>query len=112
VTSPSEAGPTVRLERRALRDGAYDRLLTMLLDGPLEPDRDEPIPVLRRAHVHRLRQTVGVGLTDSPETSAEHARILAALETSAPDQVVSDALRDHLEAVRARSVADSKLDGR
>jgi len=62
------------------------------------------------AHVHRLRQTIGVGLTDSHEASLEHGRILAALESSAPDEVVRSALRDHLEAVRARSIADSELD--
>ena len=61
------------------------------------------------AHVHRLRQTVGVGLTDSHEASTEHARILDALETDAPDAEVKEALRDHLEAVRSRSIADSKL---
>jgi DNA-binding GntR family transcriptional regulator len=239
--SSAEAGPPVRLERRALRDGAYDLLLDMLLDGSLQPGvnlsidglarqlgvsptpirealvnlehtglvtraalrgyrvapefsaeqigqlvdaraivelgaldqalrhRDELIPVLRLAHerhqqviadidategsltgsariagyrryfeadwgfhlaimrqadnpfivqlaeslgahVHRLRQTVGVGLTDSHQASTEHARILDALETSAPDEVVRDALREHLEAVRSRSIADSLLD--
>ncbi len=61
------------------------------------------------AHVHRLRQTVGVGLTDSHEASAEHGRILSALQSGAPDEAVRQALRDHLEAVRSRSVADSEL---
>ena len=61
------------------------------------------------AHVHRLRQTIDVGLTDSHETSVEHGRILVALETSAPDHAVKEALGDHLEAVRTRSIADSKL---
>ena len=238
--SSAEAGPPVRLERRALRDGAYDLLLDMLLDGSLQPGvnlsidglarqlgvsptpirealvnlehtglvtraalrgyrvapefsaeqigqlvdarsvvelgaldqallrRGELIPVLQRAHehhqqviasidaeegsltggariasyrryfdadwgfhlammrhadnpfivqlaeslgahVHRLRQTVGVGLTDSHEASTEHARILSALETEAPDTEVKRALREHLESVRARSIADSQL---
>ncbi|MET1005059.1 MAG: GntR family transcriptional regulator [Propionibacteriaceae bacterium] len=237
----SEAVPPARLERRALRDGAYDKLLDMLLDGTLAPDvnlsidglarelgvsptpirealvnlehtglvtrtalrgyrvappfdavqigqlvdarsvvelgaldqalrrRDSLAPALRRAyerhqqviadidalpeqsptarlisyrryfdvdwgfhvaimqhadnpfilqlaeslgaHVHRLRQTVGVGLTDSHEASTEHARILEALESGAPGAAVRDALRDHLEAVRARSIADSELLG-
>jgi len=61
------------------------------------------------AHVHRLRQTVGVGLTDAHEASIEHARILSALETDAPDAEVKQALREHLESVRSRSIADSKL---
>ncbi len=61
------------------------------------------------AHVHRLRQTIGVGLTDSHEASSEHGRIVEALESGAPGEAVQDALRDHLEAVRARSIADSKL---
>jgi len=243
VASFPDGGP-IRLERRALRDGAYDTLLNMLLDGSLPPDvnlsidglarelgvsptpirealvnlehtglitrtalrgyrvappfnaeqigqlvdarsvvelgaldqalrrRGELIPVLRRAHehhqqvianidagegsltggarvasyrryfdadwgfhlammrhadnpfivqlaeslgahVHRLRQTIGVGLTDSHEASIEHARILMALETDAPDAEVKQALRGHLESVRSRSIADSKLgDGR
>lgn len=242
MTSPSEAVPPARLERRALRDGAYDRLLDMLLDGSLQPDvtlsidglarelgvsptpirealvnlehtglvsrtalrgyrvappfsaeqigqlldarsivelgalgqslrrRGELVLALRRAHehhqqviadidgtdgsltdpsriagyrryldadwgfhvalmrpadnpfivqlaeslgahVHRLRQTVGLGLTDSHETSAEHGRILAALESAARDHVVTEALDDHLQAVRARSIADSSRTG-
>ncbi|HSU37735.1 MAG TPA: GntR family transcriptional regulator [Propionibacteriaceae bacterium] len=239
MASSPDGGP-VRLERRALRDSAYDMLLNMLLDGSLRPDvnlsidglardlgvsptpirealvnlehtglvtrtalrgyrvappfnaeqigqlvdarsvvelgaldqallrRGELIPVLRRAHehhqqviasidaeeesltggariasyrryfdadwgfhlvmmrhagnpfivqlaeslgahVHRLRQTVGVGLTDSHEASTEHAQILTALETGAPDAAVKQALREHLESVRSRSIADSKL---
>jgi DNA-binding GntR family transcriptional regulator len=61
------------------------------------------------AHTHRLRQSVGVGLTDSHEAAAEHLRILLALETGAPDAAVREALRDHLEAVRSRSIADCRL---
>lgn len=60
------------------------------------------------AHVHRLRQTVGVGLTDSHEASSEHGLILAALESGAPDDHVQAALREHLQAVRSRSIADSR----
>lgn len=62
------------------------------------------------AHVHRLRQTVGVGLTDSHEASSEHGRILDALAGGAPDEAVLQELRDHLEAVRSRSIADCQLD--
>jgi len=61
------------------------------------------------AYVHRLRQTIGVGLTDSHEASAEHAAILDALETGASDEAVQQTLRDHLQAVRARSIADSEI---
>lgn len=61
------------------------------------------------AHVHRLRQSVGVGLTDSHEASTEHGRILQALEESAPDEVVIEAMRVHLESVRTRSIGDSQL---
>jgi DNA-binding GntR family transcriptional regulator len=64
------------------------------------------------AHVHRLRQTIGVGLTDAHEASAEHSRVLSALESGASADTVRDALRDHLEAVRARSIADSQLSRR
>jgi DNA-binding GntR family transcriptional regulator len=234
------AGPPVRLERRALRDGAYDALLDMLLDGSLQPDdtisieglarelgvsptpirealvnlehtglirrtalrgyrvappfdaeqigqlldaraivelgaldqalarRATLVPILRLAHerhqqviaeidatedtltggeriasyrryfdadwgfhvammrhadnpfivqlaeslgahVHRLRQSIGVGLTDSHEASTEHAAILDALETDAPNEVIHQTLQDHLQAVRARSIADSEI---
>lgn len=57
-------------------------------------------------HVHRLRQTIGVGLTDSHDASAEHGRILAALERGAPDQSVLATLDEHLQALRGRWVAD------
>ncbi len=50
------------------------------------------------SHVHRLRQTIGVGLTDSHEARTEHGRILAALERGAPDQSVVAALDEHLQA--------------
>ena len=61
------------------------------------------------AHTHRLRQSVGVGLTDSHEAATEHLRIVRALETGASDAAVREALRDHLEAVRSRSIADCRL---
>jgi DNA-binding GntR family transcriptional regulator len=61
------------------------------------------------AHVHRLRQSIGVGLTDSHQAFTEHAEILDALETGAPDDAVHQALRDHLQAVRVRSIADSRI---
>lgn len=63
------------------------------------------------AHLHRLRQTVLVGLTDSHAASAEHARILAALEAGAPDDQVRIALQEHLDAVRGRAIADCRGEG-
>ena len=59
------------------------------------------------SHVHRLRQSIGVGLTDSHDAGTEHGRVLEALERGAPEQSVLAALREHLEAVRNRSVADT-----
>lgn len=61
------------------------------------------------AHVHRLRQSVGVGLTDAEDASAEHARIVEGILSGAPAKAVKRAMRDHLEAVRERSIADSRL---
>ena len=54
----------------------------------------------RWAHLHRLCQTIGVGLTDSHEASTKHGRILAAPETYEPSRGL----------VRSHSIADSKLD--
>lgn len=61
------------------------------------------------AHVHRLRQSVGLGSTDWEDASAEHARIVEAIISGAPAKQVKQAMRDHLEAVRERSIADSRL---
>lgn len=61
------------------------------------------------AHVHRLRQSVGIGLTDCEDASAEHARIVEAIVSDAPARQVKRAMRDHLEGVRERSIADSRL---
>jgi DNA-binding GntR family transcriptional regulator len=61
------------------------------------------------AHIHRLRQSIGVGLTDSHEAATEHGHVLRALEVGAPDEAVREALRTHLEAVRSRSIADAML---
>ncbi len=61
------------------------------------------------AHVHRLRQLVGLGSTDWEDASAEHARIVEAIISGAPAKQVKQAMRDHLEAVRERSIADSRL---
>lgn len=58
------------------------------------------------SHVHRMRQTVELGLNDMNEATLEHGRVLKALQDDDLDQVRA-ALRAHLEAVRSRSLADS-----
>jgi DNA-binding GntR family transcriptional regulator len=57
------------------------------------------------SHIHRLRQTVELGLNDMGDAILEHGRILLALENDDPDAMRS-ALRAHLMAVRSRSLAD------
>lgn len=57
------------------------------------------------SHIHRLRQTVGLGLNDMSEAILEHGRILLALENDDP-KTMRSALREHLKAVRSRSLAD------
>ena len=61
------------------------------------------------AHEHRLRQTIGLGLTDCEDASAEHAQIVQAITSGASAKFVKQAMREHLEAVRDRSIADSRL---
>lgn len=61
------------------------------------------------AHVHRLKQMIGVGL-DAEYAWAEHSRILEAMASGAPAQTVRRTMREHLEAVRERSIADSQVD--
>ncbi|MFD7705948.1 GntR family transcriptional regulator [Streptomyces sp. NPDC059785] len=57
------------------------------------------------AHVHRLRQTADHGPTDTEQAVAEHAAILAALESGDPGRPVT-AMREHLAAVARRVSAD------
>ncbi len=57
------------------------------------------------SHIHRLRQSVELGLRDMNEATAEHGRILRALQDDDPDMTMR-AMRDHLAAVRLRSLAD------
>ncbi|MCR6493686.1 GntR family transcriptional regulator [Cellulomonas sp. P24] len=57
------------------------------------------------SHIHRLRQTVELGLTDMGDALLEHGRILLALENDDP-VAMRAALRAHLTAVRSRSLAD------
>jgi len=55
--------------------------------------------------VHRLRQSVGHGLTDVDQAVAEHAVILQAIDSG--DRTAAEkAMRDHLLGVRRRSLAD------
>lgn len=57
------------------------------------------------SHVHRLRQSVELGLNDMAEATREHGAILRALQD---DDIAAtmQAMREHLEAVRLRSLAD------
>jgi DNA-binding GntR family transcriptional regulator len=57
------------------------------------------------SHIHRLRQSVELGLRDMTEATIEHGRILRALQDGDPAKT-RQAMRDHLEAVRSRSLAD------
>lgn len=57
------------------------------------------------AHVHRMRQTVQHGLTDSREAVAEHGHVLQAIVDDDADGA-RRAMRAHLDGVRARSIAD------
>jgi DNA-binding GntR family transcriptional regulator len=54
----------------------------------------------------RMRQAAGGGRPDWREAVAEHSHILLAVESGDPARA-SDAMRDHLEALRDRSVADA-----
>lgn len=58
------------------------------------------------SHVHRMRQTVTLGLHDMTEATLEHGRVLKAVQDGDPDQARA-AMRAHLQAVRSRSLADS-----
>ena len=57
------------------------------------------------SHIHRLRQSVELGLRDMNEATQEHGRILRALQADDPDMTMQ-AMREHLAAVRSRSLAD------
>jgi DNA-binding GntR family transcriptional regulator len=56
--------------------------------------------------VHRLRQLLGHGLTDVDQALAEHGDILDAI-ASGDNERAENAMRTHLLAVRARSLAES-----
>lgn len=59
------------------------------------------------ANVHRMRQTMGVGLTDALDAVAEHADILAAFEAGDKKAAVA-AMRRHLKKVGGRAAADAE----
>ncbi len=84
-------------------DWGFHQAIMLHADNPFV----EQLSISLGAQVHRLRQTVGVGLTDSHEACSEHGRVLTALEEGAADAAVLAALQAHLEAVRDRSVADA-----
>jgi DNA-binding GntR family transcriptional regulator len=58
------------------------------------------------ANVHRMRQTMDVGLTDAMDALHEHAAIVAAFESGDASTAV-DAMRKHLDAVSGRAQAEA-----
>ncbi|RQX05370.1 GntR family transcriptional regulator [Micromonospora globispora] len=56
--------------------------------------------------VHRLRQSLGHGLTDVDQAVAEHGDILESI-ASGDNERAENAMRAHLMGVRARSLAES-----
>jgi DNA-binding GntR family transcriptional regulator len=60
--------------------------------------------------VHRLRQSVGHGLTDVDQAVAEHALVLRAIDAGDP-RAAEEGMRAHLSAVRTRSLADAEPGG-
>jgi DNA-binding GntR family transcriptional regulator len=57
-------------------------------------------------HVHRFRQILTSGRDDIEYATKEHGCILAALEAGDPDEAIL-AMREHMDSVRRRSVADA-----
>jgi DNA-binding GntR family transcriptional regulator len=105
--SPAEAADTDRIadyRRYFEADWAFHQTFLEHSDNPFLAQLSASLS----AHVHRLRQTVGAGLTDSHDACAEHGRILAALERGAPDVTVLAALEEHLAALRSRWVDDAE----
>lgn len=59
------------------------------------------------AQLHRMRQTIESGVPDVREAIAEHAALLVAFESDdldAPERM----MREHIEAVRARSLRENQ----
>ena len=59
------------------------------------------------ANVHRMRQSMGHGLTDAEDALAEHGEILAAVEAGDRKAAVA-AMRRHLTKVSDRAAADAE----
>lgn len=57
------------------------------------------------SHIHRMRQSVELGLRDMNEATSEHGRVLRALQDGDPASTIQ-AMREHLAAVRTRSLVD------
>lgn len=58
------------------------------------------------ANVHRMRQSMEIGLTDAMDALHEHVDILTAFETGEPARAVA-AMRAHLERVSERAQAEA-----
>lgn len=58
------------------------------------------------ANVHRMRQTMEIGLTDAMDALQEHAEILAAVESGDATRAV-EAMREHLDHVSRRAQAEA-----
>lgn len=63
------------------------------------------------SNVHRMRQSLGVGLSDAVQAHSEHAKILSAFETGSAKDAMA-AMRKHLELVASRAEADSRVERR
>ncbi|MGW4728314.1 GntR family transcriptional regulator [Streptomyces shenzhenensis] len=59
-------------------------------------------------HLHRLRQQISSGDNDVEEATHEHGRILAAVERG-DSAAAQEAMRDHLDAVRRRALAEAEV---
>jgi DNA-binding GntR family transcriptional regulator len=58
------------------------------------------------ANVHRMRQTMDVGLTDAMDALHEHGDIVAAFESGDPVRAVA-AMQQHLDSVSGRARAEA-----
>lgn len=83
-------------------DWAFHRILFDGTGNAFLRDMSETIST----RVHRMRQHIGTGITDSAEAIAEHRSVLDAF-AAGPDAAAA-AMREHIERVRARSLADHR----
>lgn len=132
------ATPNPPLERRALRDGVYDRLLELLLDGSLAPGQNlsidglarelqvSPTPV-REAFVHLehtglVTRTALRGYRVSPPLTVQQMRELvdareilevAALERAMTDMehLVPDLTQAHNDHIKVLKKIDARTSG-